>query len=152
MLIDRPGVVRVRLELARALFLKGENDLSRRHFEHVLAGNPPAPVLANVRRFLAEIRARRRWRPARAPVALQSCWPGRLARKAVSPLSIRRLSCSRRFGNGWIAAHSRAAFLTMRVISSTCHSKTGNSTSCGLAARFTTFRTSLPECGNYAGC
>ena len=61
MLIDRPGLVRVRLELARALFLKGENDLSRRHFEHVLAGNPPAPVLANVRRFLAEIRARRRW-------------------------------------------------------------------------------------------
>ena len=61
MLIDRPGLVRVRLELARALFLKGENDLSRRHFEQVLAGNPPAPVLANVRRFLAEIRARRRW-------------------------------------------------------------------------------------------
>ena len=61
MLIDRPDLVRVRLELARALFLKGENDLSRRHFEHVLAGNPPAPVLANVRRFLSEIRARRRW-------------------------------------------------------------------------------------------
>ena len=61
MLIDRPGLVRVRLELARAFFLKGENDLSRRQFEHVLAGNPPAPVLANVRRFLAEIRARRRW-------------------------------------------------------------------------------------------
>ena len=61
MLIDRPGLVRVRLELARAFFLKGENDLSRRHFEHVLTGNPPAPVLANVRRFLAEIRERRRW-------------------------------------------------------------------------------------------
>ena len=61
MLIDEPGLVRVRLELARAFFFKGENDLSRRHFEHVLAGNPPAPVLANVRRFLAEIRARRRW-------------------------------------------------------------------------------------------
>ena len=44
MLIDRPGLVRVRLELALALFLKGENDLSRRHFEHVLAGNPPAPT------------------------------------------------------------------------------------------------------------
>ena len=43
MLIDRPGLVRVRLELALALFLKGENDLSRRHFEHVLAVNPPAP-------------------------------------------------------------------------------------------------------------
>ena len=61
MLIDRPSLVRVRLELARAFFLKGENDQSRRHFERVLAGNPPAVVVANVRRFLAEIRARRRW-------------------------------------------------------------------------------------------
>ena len=61
MLIDRPDLVRVRLELARAFFLKGENDLSRRHFEHVLAGSPPGPVAANVRRFLSEIRARRRW-------------------------------------------------------------------------------------------
>ena len=61
MLIDRPDLVRVRLELARAFFLKGENDLSRKHFEHVLAGSPPGPVAANVRRFLSEIRARRRW-------------------------------------------------------------------------------------------
>ena len=61
MLIDSPGLVRVRLELARAFFLKGENDQSRRHFERVLAGNPPAVVVANVRRFLSEIRARRRW-------------------------------------------------------------------------------------------
>ena len=61
MLVDRPGLVRVRLELARAFFLKGEDDLSRRHFENVLAGNPPQPVVANVRRFLSEIRARRRW-------------------------------------------------------------------------------------------
>ena len=61
MLIDRPGLVRVRLELARAFFLKGENDLARGHFERVLAGKPPAPVVANVQRFLAEIRARRRW-------------------------------------------------------------------------------------------
>ena len=61
MLIDRPELVRVRLELALAFFFKGEDDLSRTHFEHVLAGNPPAAVVANVRRFLAEIRARRRW-------------------------------------------------------------------------------------------
>ena len=61
MLVDRPGLVRVRLELARAFFLKREDNLSRRHFEHVLAGNPPQPVAANVRRFLSEIRARRRW-------------------------------------------------------------------------------------------
>ena len=61
LLVDRPGLVRVRLELARAFFLKGEDDLARRHFEGVLAGEPPQPVVANVRRFLAEMRARRRW-------------------------------------------------------------------------------------------
>ena len=61
MLVARPGLVRVRLELARALFLKGEDDLSRRYFEHVLAGNPPPAVVANVRGFLGQIRARRRW-------------------------------------------------------------------------------------------
>ena len=61
MLIDRPDLVRVRLELARAFFLKGEDTLSRRHFERVLAGTPPSAVAANVRRFLSEIRARRRW-------------------------------------------------------------------------------------------
>ena len=51
----------IRLELARAFFLKGENNLARKHFEHVLAGSPPGAVAANVRRFLSEIRARRRW-------------------------------------------------------------------------------------------
>ena len=61
MLIARPGLVRVRLELARAFFLKGEDSLARRHFERVLAGKPVVPVVANVQRFLAEIRARRRW-------------------------------------------------------------------------------------------
>ena len=61
MLVDRPALVRVRLELARAFFLKGEDRLAKRHFEQVLAGRPPAPVVLNVNRFLAEIRARRRW-------------------------------------------------------------------------------------------
>ena len=60
-LVDRPGLVRARLELARAFFFKNEDSLARSHFERVLAGDPPAPVVANVRRFLAEIRARRRW-------------------------------------------------------------------------------------------
>ena len=61
MLVRQPGLVRVRLELARAFFLKGEDDLARGHFERVLAGNPPAGVALNVNRFLAEIRARKRW-------------------------------------------------------------------------------------------
>ena len=61
LLVRRPELVRVRLELARAFFLKGEDTLARRHFEQVLAGNPPAGVALNVNRFLAEIRARKRW-------------------------------------------------------------------------------------------
>ena len=60
-LIDQPGLVRVRLELARAFFYKGEDSLSRRHFERVLAGDVPDAVKANVQRFLSQIRARRRW-------------------------------------------------------------------------------------------
>ena len=61
MLVDRPDLVRVRLELARAFFLKGEDGLARRHFERVLAGKPPAAVALNVNRFLNIMRARKRW-------------------------------------------------------------------------------------------
>ena len=61
-LINRPGLVRVRLELARAFFFKREDALSRGHFERVLAGKPPPLVAKNVRRFLTAMRARRRWR------------------------------------------------------------------------------------------
>ena len=60
-LIDQPGLMRVRLELARAFFYKKEDRLSRKHFERVLAGKPPEPVIANVQRFLNEMRARRNW-------------------------------------------------------------------------------------------
>ena len=60
-LVDRPGLVRVRLELARAFFYKEEDSLARRHFERVLAGDVPDAVKANVQRFLSQIRARRRW-------------------------------------------------------------------------------------------
>ena len=61
MLVATPGLVRVRLELARAFFLKGEDDLARRHFEAVLASDVPEPVVANVRGFLAAMEARNRW-------------------------------------------------------------------------------------------
>ena len=60
-LIDRPDLVRVRLELARAFFLNEDDSLARDHFERVLAGNPPPSVVANVQLFLNSIRARRRW-------------------------------------------------------------------------------------------
>ena len=60
-LIDRPELTRVRLELARAFFLKEEDDLAREHFERVLAGGPHPVVAANINGFLAAIRARKRW-------------------------------------------------------------------------------------------
>ncbi len=60
-LIDKPGLVRVRLELARAFFFKRRDGLARRHFEQVLAGKPPKQVAANIYRFLRTMRARRRW-------------------------------------------------------------------------------------------
>ena len=60
-LVDRPELVRVRLELARAFFLKEEDTLARRHFEQVLAGDVPPAVAANIRLFLSVMRARRRW-------------------------------------------------------------------------------------------
>ncbi len=60
-LIDSPGLVRVRLELARAFFLKGDDQLSRQHFERVLAGKPPAAIAANIQRFLQTLHAHKHW-------------------------------------------------------------------------------------------
>ena len=60
-LIDRPELTRVRLELARAFFLTGDDRLARGQFERVLAGGPAPPVVANINRYLAQIRKRRRW-------------------------------------------------------------------------------------------
>ena len=60
-LIRRPELIRVRLELALAFFLKEQDSLARNHFEQVLGSRPPVEVANNVRRFLTVIRARRRW-------------------------------------------------------------------------------------------
>ena len=60
-LVRRPDLARPRLELARVLFLQGKDSLAKEHFERVLAGDPPPPVVANINGFLGEIRARRRW-------------------------------------------------------------------------------------------
>ena len=59
-LVDRPGLVRVRLELARVFFLNGQDGLARRHFEAVLAGGVPPPVANNIRQFLAVMQSRKR--------------------------------------------------------------------------------------------
>ena len=59
-LVNRPDLVRVRLELARVFFLNGQDGLARRHFEAVLAGGVPPPVAANIRQFLAVMQSRKR--------------------------------------------------------------------------------------------
>jgi len=60
-LINHSDLMRVHLELARAFFLKGEDGLSQKHFRKVLATKPQPAIIANIRRFLQAIRARRRW-------------------------------------------------------------------------------------------
>ena len=60
-LIRRPDLVRVRLELALAFYLKEEDALARDHFERALVGRPPAALANNVKRFLNIMRARKRW-------------------------------------------------------------------------------------------
>ena len=60
-LAAHPDLVRARLELARAFFLKGRDGLARRHFERALAANPPMSVVVNVNYHLEVLRARKRW-------------------------------------------------------------------------------------------
>ena len=60
-LIRRPDLVRVRLELALAFYFKQEDNLAREHFERALVGKPPEALVENVTRLLKVIRARRRW-------------------------------------------------------------------------------------------
>lgn len=58
MLARDPGLVRPRLELARALQKSGQPQAARYHYDQVLAGKLPEPVVANIYRQLAEIRSR----------------------------------------------------------------------------------------------
>ena len=60
-LVGHPQLDTVRLDLARAFFLKGEDDLAQRHFGRVLAGDPHPRTAASIRGFLDAIGARRRW-------------------------------------------------------------------------------------------
>lgn len=56
------SLVRVRLELARALFLAGDQDeRARFQFERVLSADLPQAVQDNIEKFLNAIRKRRRW-------------------------------------------------------------------------------------------
>ena len=57
----RPGLTRVRLELAQAYYLAGRDDKARHHFNASLADELPTSVEAAVETFLRGIDARKRW-------------------------------------------------------------------------------------------
>ena len=62
-ILDRePDLLRVRLELARTLFMENKDEQSDYHFRLAAGEHPPALVLRNITRFREAIRARRAWR------------------------------------------------------------------------------------------
>ena len=61
-LSEHPELLRVRLELARAYYLIGDDEKSRHHFSYVLgAEGLPRGVENNVEAFLNRIQGRKRW-------------------------------------------------------------------------------------------
>ena len=62
-ILDRdPRLLRVRLELARTLFMEKKDEQADYHFRLAAAEHPPAQVARNIARFREAIRARRAWR------------------------------------------------------------------------------------------
>ena len=61
-LVKEPNATRVRLELARTFFMIKDDENAEHHFRITLGDSDlPPGVTENVERFLAEIRARKRW-------------------------------------------------------------------------------------------
>ena len=60
-LVLRPELTRVRLELARAYFLTGRDDKAKYHFGLSMGDELPSSVEATVEGFLRRIDARKRW-------------------------------------------------------------------------------------------
>ena len=56
-----PSIVRVRLDLARALFNNGEDSAASYHFRLAIADGLPPDVEANAQKYLAAIRRRKDW-------------------------------------------------------------------------------------------
>ena len=62
-ILDRdPRLLRVRLELARALFMERSDEQADYHFRLAAGEHPPPQVARNIIRFREAIRARRAWR------------------------------------------------------------------------------------------
>ncbi len=60
-LAQRPDDAETRMALARTLFLKGEDDLSRRQFERLLSAGPPAALADDIHAYLRELPGPKRW-------------------------------------------------------------------------------------------
>ncbi len=58
---ENPSLHRVRLDLARSLFLRGNMDAADYHFRLVLAADIPDKVRQNIRHFLDRIRREQSW-------------------------------------------------------------------------------------------
>ncbi len=62
-ILDRdPRLLRVRLELARTLFMEKKDEQADYHFRLAAGEHPPRLVIRNILRFREAIRARRAWR------------------------------------------------------------------------------------------
>ena len=62
-ILDRdPRLLRVRLELARTLFMEKKDEQADYHFRLAASEHPPVQVTLNIIRFREAIRARRSWR------------------------------------------------------------------------------------------
>lgn len=63
LILDKdPRLIRVRLELARTLFMEKKDEQSDYQFRLAAAAHPPSMVARNIVRFREAIRARRSWR------------------------------------------------------------------------------------------
>ncbi len=76
-LVRRPGLTRVRLELARAYYLTGRDDKAKYHFGLTTGDSLPSSVEATVDEFLRRIDARKRWSVSVSAAILPESNPAR---------------------------------------------------------------------------
>ena len=79
----RPGLTRVRLELARAYYAAGRDEKARYHFGSALADELPSSVEAAVEGFLRRIDARRRWSISFSAAVLPETNPARRTEREI---------------------------------------------------------------------
>lgn len=60
-LVHEPSSIRLRLELGRAFYEARDYENAFRQFQRARAGDPPAPVIISIDRYLAAIRLEKNW-------------------------------------------------------------------------------------------